>query len=303
LPSLANKVFLVTGGTAGIGFGISAHILAHNPGKLYILSRNPSHAATALKDLKKYGDTGKVEWVQCDLGCLKSVDVTARWIRRECPRLDSIIANAGLGVGKFGLSADGIEHHFQVNHLSHQHLILTLLPLLLSTATPRSPTRITLQSSSLHAYTPPSTRFLSLAEINTDLGPTHLYNRSKLANLLFMRGLLSRRLDLKEKGVLVNCTHPGAVRTGQQEQAVEAYGEVTRVLERVVRWGMKDPVEEGCSAALWAGVGEEVGRERVSGVYVTPPNRISQPDRMAGSVELRENLWRLSEELLKEKLG
>lgn len=115
-----------------------------------------------------------------------------------------------------------------------------------------------------------------------------------------MRGLLSRRLDLKEKGVLVNCTHPGAVRTGQQEQAVEAYGEVTRVLERVVRWGMKDPVEEGCSAALWAGVGEEVGRERVSGVYVSIVGYLGEGDVMGWWLM---GWWLMGRDRLRRRIG
>ena len=37
-----SQVFVVTGGSAGIGFGICAHILQHNPAALYLLGKKES---------------------------------------------------------------------------------------------------------------------------------------------------------------------------------------------------------------------------------------------------------------------
>ena len=43
IPDLSGKVYVVTGGSAGIGYGISAHILQHNPQKLYLLGKKQHH--------------------------------------------------------------------------------------------------------------------------------------------------------------------------------------------------------------------------------------------------------------------
>jgi NAD(P)-dependent dehydrogenase (short-subunit alcohol dehydrogenase family) len=60
------QVHVVTGGSAGIGYGIVAHILQHNPAKIYLLSNKEQHADEAKESLKDFGDIDKVEWRQCN---------------------------------------------------------------------------------------------------------------------------------------------------------------------------------------------------------------------------------------------
>jgi len=55
------KVYVVTGGSAGIGFGIVTHLLHHNAGKIYLLSQKAEHADEATSELKNYGDHSRVE--------------------------------------------------------------------------------------------------------------------------------------------------------------------------------------------------------------------------------------------------
>lgn len=76
----------------------------------------------------------------------------------------------------------------QVNVFAQAHLILTLLPVLRKT----EDSRIVSQSSDLHRAAPSSVKFQSLQEINTDIGATYLYNRTKLAQILFSRELIKR---------------------------------------------------------------------------------------------------------------
>ncbi|KAF8536735.1 hypothetical protein BDD12DRAFT_988164 [Trichophaea hybrida] len=310
IPSLANKIFLVTGGTAGIGFGIVSNLLSHNPEKVYMLSQKPDHANLAKQELEKYGDPKKVEFVNCDLEDLKEVDATAKRLKGELKRIDALVCNAGIGVGVYNLSKDGIDTHFQVNHLSQMHLILTLLPNLLHTAKMHSDARLVLQSSDLHKLAPSSTSFSTLAEINIDIGPSYLYNRSKLAQILFIRGLVQRLNDGRlgdgqggEKNLFCNATHPGAVSTCQQEQAEDAYGLLGKAAVKVARPFMKDPVTEGCLPALWAATAGEVKSENVTGQYITPPNKASEPSKQAQDQALADRLWELSERLLREKLA
>ena len=214
-----------------------------------------------------------VEFRKCDLQDLKQTDEVAKSLASSLEKLDGLVLNAGLGVGVYEETKDGIDSHMQVNHVSQQHLALTLLPLLLRT--PNS--RLVLQSSEFHRFAPDKTAFASVEELNTDIGPSNLYARTKLANIVFSRALL-RRLQrgelgadperLKVSGPWINATHPGGVVTDQQDQAVEAYGTLGKIGVKAVRPLMKDPVDEGCRPILWATTSNEIVENAVQGKYV-----------------------------------
>lgn len=166
----------------------------------------------------------------------------------------------------------------QVNHISQFHLTLTLLHLLQKT--PNS--RLAFQSSDLHRAASSSIKFASLDEINTDIGATNLYNRTKLANVLFVRALVRRQAagDLgfnkaAQAGPYMNATHPGAVSTDQQEQAIEAYGKAAKLGVKVMRPFMKSPEEEGCRPMLFAATSEDVVKEGINGAYVSLSQAVS----------------------------
>ena len=196
----------------------------------------------------------------------------------------------------------------QVNHFSQMLLTLFLLPNLRST--PRS--RLVLQSSDLHRAARPSTSFSSVSEINTDIGPTFLYNRSKLAQILFVRAL-KRRMDAGELGfkardgqanmVYMNAVHPGAVSTDQPQQAEEAYGTLGKIGVALARPLMADPVEQGCRPALYAATAEEIVGKGINGEYIVPDKKVTDPSGQAKDVELGESLWKLSMQIFDEKLG
>ncbi|KAL3474808.1 hypothetical protein BJX99DRAFT_231005 [Aspergillus californicus] len=307
IPDLSGNVYIVTGGSAGIGFGICAHILQHNPAALYLLGKKEEHIQEATDGLKKYGDISKVHSVQIELEDLKQTDEVAQDLASKLPRLDGLICNAGLGAGVFNLTKkDGIDSHMQVNHIAQFHLSRVLLPLLLKT--PHS--RLVLQSSELHRAAMSDVRFDSLAELNTDIGPTKLYNRTKLAQVLYVRALAERRKKAQlgfepdaKSGPWINATHPGGVATDQQKQAEDAYGVLGTVGVALVRPFMKDPVDQGCRPALFAATGEDVVKDAIQGQYIIPDRKPTSPSSEAQNHELQENLWRLTEQILVDKLG
>lgn len=86
-----SQVFVVTGGSAGIGFGIVAHLLQHAPEKIYLVSNKEEHAMEAQEELKKYGDVSKVEWKQCNLEDLNMTDKVAKELSK-LDRLDTVSA-------------------------------------------------------------------------------------------------------------------------------------------------------------------------------------------------------------------
>ncbi|KAI9804553.1 MAG: hypothetical protein M1825_001453 [Sarcosagium campestre] len=339
IPDLADKIYVVTGGSAGIGFGIVAHLLQQNPAKVYLLSNKAQHADEAVEELKKWGDTQKVEWIKCDLANLKQTDEVAKKLKSELSTLDGLILNAGIGVGKYWETQDGIgtpvslhprkwkfrfsrrglisastrlDSHFQINVLSQLHLALVLLPIL--QRTPSS--RLTLQSSDLHRGAQSSTAFADLSELNTDIGPSYLYNRTKLAQILAVRALVRRMEagklgfgagDSKDEGktgqVWINATHPGAVSTDQQDQAVDAYGKAADIAVKAIRPFMKDAVEEGCRSILFASTSPAIVNEKIQGSYIIPDRKVTSPSSQAQDDALGERMWALSLDLLSQKVG
>lgn len=305
VPDLSGKVYIVTGGSAGIGFGICAHLLQHSPERIYLIGKKEQHLAEANEALKEYGDVQRISPIQVDLEDLNATDEAAKKLAADLPRLDALILNAGLGVGKFSETrADGLESHMQVNVWSQFHLAMTLLPAL--RATPDS--RLVLQSSDLHRVGTSGVTFRGLEEINSDVGPSVLYNRSKLAQVLLVRAL-HRCKGRGELGLVpgeapwIIATHPGAVSTDQQEQAVEAYGTMAKAAVAVIRPFMKDPVDEGCRPMLFAATSSRVGEERIDGAYVVPDCKVTDPSSQAKDEELQERLWDLTVDVLKGKLG
>ncbi|RMZ67969.1 oxidoreductase bli-4 mitochondrial [Pyrenophora seminiperda CCB06] len=299
-------VYVVTGGSAGIGYGIVAHLLQHNPAKIYLLSNKEEHADEAQEALKRWGDTNKVEWRKCNLEDLKQVDEVAKQLAQELSRLDALVCNAGLGVGVYNETRDGLDSHMQVNLFSQAHLTLMLLPILQKT----KDSRIVYQSSDLHRGADSSMKFESIQEMNQDIGATKLYNRTKLAEILFLRELYSR-IKAGEFGQItesnglpwINATHPGGVLTDQPNQAMEAYGTIGKIGFMAVKPFMADPVVQGCRPALFAAVSPDIVKEQIQNSYIVPDKKVQEPSSQAKDEKLQKNLWKLTKEVLESRLG
>ena len=314
VPDLDGRIYLVTGGSAGIGFGIVAHLLQHNASKIILLSNEKEHANAALEDLMQHGDTSRITWQQCNLRSLKQADEVAKKLKVQEQRIDGLMLNAGIGVNKFALTEDGIDSHFQVNMLSQLHLALVLMPNLVANARMNQrPSRIVMMSSEMHKFPPSSCDFSSVQELSTDVGATALYGRSKLAQVLVAREL-ARRLDDGQMGfnntprsVIVNATHPGGVNTPQQDQFPAAYGEkIGKMTKKMVRPLMTDPVKHGCRSGLFALTSDEMvekAGEEVQGQYIMPDKKIADVSKKGQDGAMADRLWNLSLGILKEKLG
>ncbi|KAI0355130.1 NAD(P)-binding protein [Trametes cingulata] len=307
VSDLRGRTALVTGGTQGIGFEI-AHALALAKARVLVLSRMEENGDKTVATIKEEDPEVDIEFVECDLGNLQMVKDVADRIRETEKRLDLLIADAGVGVNAFALTASGIDRHFCVNHLGHFLLINHLLPLLRRTAalpgTP--PPRIVSVSSELHRTAPSSVRFANISEVTEDigLGPNGYYARSKLAVLLFIKyGLVERVFTPNGDRILALATHPGGVHTNQPEQMKEAYGKVLGTLMKAAVVPLMRKPEKGALSTLWAATSEDVEKNGWNGKYFTEAGKLSEESKQAQDPELGKNLWELSEKLITEKLG
>ena len=271
-----------------------------------MLGKKEEHLADAEEGLKEYGDISRVKLVQIELEDLHHTDSVAKQLASELTQLHGLILNAGLGVGRYAESKDGIDTHMQVNVISQHHLAMTLLPLLLKT--PDS--RLVHQASEFHRMLTSNPDFSSLAELNQDIGASPLYARTKLAQVLLVRHMYKLKsqpdnnLGLKEgQAPWIIATHPGGVVTDQQEQAIDAYGIMGKLGVKAVRPFMKDPIDEGCRSILFAATAPDVPGEQLDGQYIIPDRKVTDVSKEAKDEQLGERLWRLVGQILKEKLG
>lgn len=213
----------MTGGSEGIGFGVTYTLLKHDIAKLFILSKSKEVVDGAKDAMAKELGQDKADrtiWLECDLGDWIRVKDVAEDIKRQADRLDILVNNAGRGTMPAQLTQFGVDRHMAVNHMGHVVLTSHLLPLMKRTAEQGNMVRISNQSSSLHHKVPSDIQFASLEEINTDIGPNGQYGRSKLAGILYARYFDRKVTRNGHPNVLMNATHPGFVSTAQSRAAV-----------------------------------------------------------------------------------
>ena len=213
---------MVTGGSEGIGYGVTHTLLSRNISKLFILSLSKDvvdSATSAVREELGEDVASRTHWIQCDLADWPKVAEVAKQISNQTDRLDILVNNAARGIMTYQLTDYGVDRHMALNHMGHVILTSHLLPLLKKTASEGNIVRISNQGSNLHESTPSDTKFASLDELNRDLGPNPQYGRSKLAPILYSR-YLARHLTPEYPKILVNATHPGIVNTKMSTQDI-----------------------------------------------------------------------------------
>ncbi|GAA5877881.1 hypothetical protein JCM16303_000272 [Sporobolomyces ruberrimus] len=329
VPSLVGKTFFVTGGSNGIGLSISRTLYSH--GARVIISGGQKHHLDGAIDYIKTGDlkyatesystgfgsqkdnsadggaeSGEVIGHLCEFKDLKAVSELAKEVAKE-ERLDGVLLIAGLGVNSFEATKDGYDSHLIVNSISQILILSHLLPLLEKTSKlPGADVRIVSMSSELHRATfggPGESfgghKFASEDEFKQDIGPSNLYARSKLADILLIRRLVQLYLQPPSK-VLAFATHPGAVATGQTRQYKDAYGEKAgAIMETVIRPLMRAP-DDGALSVLWAATSPDArnNEKYENGTYFSNPDQDGGETSEAKNQELIENFWNQSVKII-----
>lgn len=194
---LQGKTALITGGSAGIGFGAAKRFLAEGA-TVYITGRREEKLREAAAALGE-----KVHYVVADAGSKEDMDRTAQVIREEQGRLDVVFCNAGIGhYIKFeDITENDIDRVFNTNFKGTIFTIQSALPILAEGAS------IILNTS-----------------MTEDMGLPDfcIYAASKCAVKSLIYSLTT---DFKEKKIRVNAVAPGVVPTEA------AYRELDRTAE------------------------------------------------------------------------
>lgn len=211
--SLKGKVAIVTGGNAGLGYHTSLE-LARKGATVVMGCRSKAKCEAACAKINKISSSGSAVPMIVDVSNFDSVAAFSKAFLNQFPRLDMFVQNAGIPSGPLlKLTNDGIERTMHTNHFGHAQMTHCLKSVIKKTAA-QSSVRIVAVSSSAHYDAPEHTKewMDSLEGINseTNFNRTSYYPVSKLANILFAKGIAAH-YDVPN--VIATSAHPGMVET------------------------------------------------------------------------------------------
>jgi NAD(P)-dependent dehydrogenase (short-subunit alcohol dehydrogenase family) len=278
MTELAGRTFLVTGANAGIGLA-TATDLARRGGRVWIACRSKAKGEAALAAISARTGSDQVRLHELDLGSVASARRSAQEFIALGEPLHVLINNAGIG-GQRGITADGFELQFGVNHLGHFAFTSELLPLLRDSGQ----ARIVLVASDAH-YQAKGIDFETLRSRTKSIIGMREYSVSKLCNVLFAAELGRR---LADTDVTAYSLHPGVV-------ASEIWRRVPWPIRPIITSRMLT-IEQGAQTSLHCATSEQVSED--SGKYfekcqVTEPSKVVTP-------ELAAELWDYSEKWTEE---
>ncbi len=273
---LQNKTAIVTGANSGMGMA-TVRALSDMGAKVIMLCRSEKRGTEALEKLssEKYRD---LELILCDLGNYDSIRAFANIVRRGYDHIDILVNNAGFISLDRQETGEGLERQFGINHIGHFLLTMSLLDLIGEGG------RIVNVASGAH-----KAGKIHFDDINLTKGFNVIkaYSQSKLANVLFTRELARR---VKDRGITVNCCHPGAVATNIGIDRDTGFGKtVTRLLKPFFQ-----TPEQGARTAIFLASDDSVSD--VTGEYFYKC-RIAKSSKRSKDMELAKKLFEFSEEL------
>eukprot|EP00929_Paragymnodinium_shiwhaense_P115837 TRINITY_DN8499_c0_g2_i1.p1 TRINITY_DN8499_c0_g2~~TRINITY_DN8499_c0_g2_i1.p1 ORF type:complete len:531 (+),score=129.39 TRINITY_DN8499_c0_g2_i1:103-1695(+) len=309
MPDLTGKVALVTGSNSGIGHEAALQLALANATVL-AACRDMAKCRSSVSDINTVSAAlrshGQAKAILIDLGDLNQVARAAEKILREVPRLDIIVANAGIATQvPHSLTVDGVETTFQVNYLGHFLLITRLLPLLRNATT----SRVVHLTSGAHRGAPSEGVLLSKSAIN-DPSAVGLYGRygmAKLANLVFAKELDRRYFE--DGGLYSNAVHPGVVATEMlrisnfENILGPDLGRIVFHLLKLRNEIFAYTARAGSLPLLYCAAGKAVEEEAIHGQLVVPVAK-AWPSwhAKAEDEEFAKQLWAFSESLVREAL-
>ena len=274
---LIGKTAIVTGANSGMGMA-TARALLDEGATVIMLCRSEKRGKEAYEKLLEDGN-GRTYLILADLGDYDSIRNFTKQVKERFDKIDILVNNAGFISLDRQETKEGIERQFGINHVGHFLLTTELLDMM------GEGSRIVNVASGAH-----KTGKIHFDDINLTKGFNVIkaYSQSKLANVLFTRELARR---VKDRGITVNCCHPGAVATNIGIDRDTGFGKtVTRLLKPFFQ-----TPEQGARTAIFLVSDDSVSD--VTGEYFYKC-RIAKSSKRSKDMELAKKLFEFSEELV-----
>ncbi|KAJ9663568.1 hypothetical protein H2201_005529 [Coniosporium apollinis] len=252
--ALRDRVMLVTGATSGIGLE-TVRALAATGARVFMTARNKERGQEVRRDIVERlegvigRESARIEVVGMELGRLESVRKAAEEVKGKTERLDVLVCNAGVMACPESRTHDGFETQLGTNHLGHFLLFQLLKPLLLSSSSPTSASRVIMVSSRGHRNK--SVQLDDLDFSASGYSPWAAYGQSKTANI-WMANQIERAYG--SRGIHALSLDPGGISTGLQKYMDSALIERFSKDPEVIRFSKS--TEQGAATTVWAAVGK-----------------------------------------------
>ncbi|XP_077102945.1 polyprenol dehydrogenase [Siphateles boraxobius] len=281
LPKQNGKVAIVTGGTRGMGYEISRHLVSLDM-HVIIAGNDEEEGLAAVKKIQELNQ-GKVEFMYLDLASLTSVRQFVQRYKATGLPLHVLVNNAGVMLVPERRTEDGFELHFGLNYLGHFLLANLLLGLLRKSGKPGKCSRIVIMSSATHYG-----GRLTLDDLQGRMcySAHGAYAQSKLALLLFSYHLQDQ-LWVKGDPVTVNAVDPGMVDTALYDNLC---GPAQLAKKPFAKLFFRTPAE-GASTAIYAAAASEL--EGIGGLYLYN-GRKTESSALSYDKRLQTKLWKES---------
>ena len=324
-----SRRILITGGSSGIGFEASKQLIQRGH-ELILLCRTEERCKETIKVLSaKKKEQTTVKGIAINLKCLEAIETGCRRLLQTNKSIDTLVLNAGIqnvGIKKPQFTKQGIEETFCINHLSHQLILMRLLPLLLKSKSPR----LVITSSEVHNPVSGGGRIGQPATLGTLDGlrqnksiamvngqkifdADKAYKDSKLCNILMARYFANQLKQMGEEipvlawspGLVIPKGSGGFFRTSRQQNPIglALFAFVARDLLRLTETLQK---AGSLLAELADGDSyEQRGFRYMSNQLISPGRHLFKETETSNEGDngpLGQELWALSENLINQKL-
>lgn len=304
---LTGRIAVVTGGNTGLGKQ-TVRELVLSGGHVIITARTLRLGEDAIASMNlTMGEKERIKVLPLELGDFESirafpdlfVSLPAEFFFHKPPRIDILILNAGVMLGtptlptsNYTTTKSGFELHIGVNHLGHALLARLLLPFL--NDGPPLP-RVVVVSSGLESRSyEEGVAFDSWVKQDPRYSDGVAYAQSKLANILFVRGLADH---VKDKVLVFSC-HPGIIQTDLGRHMVSQLS-LTKRLAMVVFNLATASVEQGAHNQLYLATAKELEDGILQGFYFDPVGMHNLPRHpQSMNKTLISLLWQKTEDIV-----
>lgn len=246
--ALTDKVFLITGTSAGIGVEVGRAIAATGA-RVFLAVRDLEKGKAACSSFLK---PGQVDLILLDTSDMSSVRACAVEFLENSSILNVLINNAAIMATPTRIETkDGFEQQLATNYLGHFLLFWLLKDALLKGSTPEFNSRVVNVSSSGHHASEIIYHDFQLKAADA-YNPFKAYGQSKLAQI-YMSNYIDRVYGLK--GLHATSLMPGGIASNLQKHLPESVHKDMKENPTTINF-MKSP-EQGAATTVLAAVGKE----------------------------------------------
>lgn len=125
------KTYIVTGANGGLGYEATKHLAALKPARVIMAVRNLTAGETALREIESVTNTSGVLQVwHLELSKYSSVASFIDKVETQLDRVDGVILNAAVAMGRWVVCEEGRDMNMTVNLVSQMILTVGLMPFL-----------------------------------------------------------------------------------------------------------------------------------------------------------------------------